>query len=319
MEARARAGTQALRLLATPVDFHVLRVLAGGPHTLMDLRRETGSPPQTTIRGHLRGLAATDVVTRRQLNAFPGSVDFELLAPGEELWQVAEVLTSWLRAAPDRPLAPGSKAAQSAVKALVEGWETNMVRALAARPLSLTELSRLIGGVSYPSLERRLGALALAGLIERVPEPGRRSPYAASEWLRRAIGPLVTAVRWERRNVSAEAPPIKRLDAETMFLLTLPLLELPADLSGSCRLMVEFKTAKGPALAGVSADVRAGRIVSCATGASGQADAWVSGATGAWLRAMAAQELEGLEVGGDGQLARAVLSGIHDALFRNVA
>ena len=53
----ARAGTQALRLLSTPINVFVLQALAEGPHSLVDLRREAGSPPQTTMRGHLRTLA----------------------------------------------------------------------------------------------------------------------------------------------------------------------------------------------------------------------------------------------------------------------
>ncbi len=40
-----------------------------------------------------------------------------------------------------------------------------MLRALAAGSLSLTELDRLIGALSYPSLERRLVAMRLAGLV----------------------------------------------------------------------------------------------------------------------------------------------------------
>ena len=68
--------------------------------------------------------------------------------------------------APEGPLALGSSTAKSAIKALVEGWGTNMIRALAARPLSLTELNGLISGLSYPSLERRLGRDA-AGRSDR--------------------------------------------------------------------------------------------------------------------------------------------------------
>ena len=213
-------------MLSTPINVYVLQALAEGPRSLVDLRRHAGSPPQTTMRGHLRTLAKTEVVVRRRQNDFPGSLDFELTPTGEELWLVAKVLRVWLRNAPEEPLALGSSAAKSAVKALVEGWGTSMVRALAARPLSLTELNGLINGLSYPSLERRLGAMRLAGQIQRTPGRGRGTPYAVTDWLRRAIGPLGVAARWERMHAPEATAPIRRLDAEAAFLLAIPLVRL---------------------------------------------------------------------------------------------
>jgi len=309
----ARAGTEALRLLSTPINVHVLKALADGPRSLIDLRREAGSPPQTTMRGHLRTLTETGVLIRRRQNDFPGSLDFELTPVGQELWAVARVLDAWLQAAPDGPLQLGSSSAKSAVKALVEGWGTSMVRALAARPFSLTELNGLINGLSYPSLERRLGAMRLAGLIERTPGRGRGTPYAVTSWLRGSIGPLGAAARWERANATATTVPIRRLDAEAAFLLTVPLLRLPPDASGVCRLAVEV--GGGDQLAGVLVEVDEGRVVSCIAKVQGQADAWATGSAHAWLRAVIEEDTEQIEIGGSSQLARALLEGLHSSLF----
>jgi DNA-binding HxlR family transcriptional regulator len=311
----ARAGAQALRLLSTPLNVHVLQALAEGPRSLIDLRREAGSPPQTTMRGHLRTLTETGILVRRRRNDFPGSLDFELTAVGRELWTVGRVLDGWLRAAPEGPLPLGSNAAKSAVKALIEGWATSMVRALAARPLSLTELNGLISGLSYPSLERRLGAMRLAGQIRRTPVRGRGTPYAVTDWLRRAIAPLGAAARWERLHAAAETEPIKRLDAEAAFLLAIPLLELPEEASGACRLAVEVGPTQGEQLAGVVVEVHEGRLVSCVANVQGQADAWASGSAQGWLRAVIEQDTERLEVGGNCQLAQALVEGLHGALF----
>jgi DNA-binding HxlR family transcriptional regulator len=311
----ARAGTQVLKLLSTPLNAHVLQALAEGPRSLVDLRREAGSPPQTTMRGHLRKLTETDVLVRRRQNDFPGSLDFELTPKGLELWGVARVLGGWLRAAPEGPLPLGSAAAKSVINALVEGWGTSMVRALAARPLSLTELNGLINGVSYPSLERRLGAMCLAGQIERTSGQGRGTPYAVTDWLRHAIGPLGAAARWERAHATAETAPIRRLDVEAAFLLAIPLLNLPEEASGACRLAVEVGSTNGDRLAGVLVEVEEGRIASCVANVQGHADAWASGSAPAWLRAVIEQNTERLEMGGDCQLARALLDGFHGTLF----
>jgi DNA-binding HxlR family transcriptional regulator len=302
-------------VLSTPINVFVLQALAEGPRSLVDLRREAGSPPQTTMRGHLRTLAQTDVLVRRRRNDFPGSLDFELTPVGRELWGVAQVVNAWLRSAPGEPLTLGSGSARSAVKALVEGWGTSMVRALAARPLSLTELNGLINGLSYPSLERRLGAMRLAGLIERIPGRGRGTPYTVTSWMRHAIAPLGVAARWERRYAPAETVPIKRLDAEAAFLLTIPLLRLSPDLSGTCRLAVAVGSGGSERLAGVLVGVEEGRVVSCVASVRGHADAWASGSTQAWLRAVIEQDTDLLEMGGDGALAQSLLEGLHGTLF----
>ena len=150
-----RTGTQALRLLATPINVHVLQALSDEPRSLLDLRRAAGFPPQTTMRGYMRLLGRTGLLTRRRQAEFPGPLDVEISAPGRDLLSVNEALRGWLSTAPTGPIEPGSPAAKGAVKALVDAWASSMMRALAARPLSLTELDSVISGVSYPSLERR--------------------------------------------------------------------------------------------------------------------------------------------------------------------
>jgi DNA-binding HxlR family transcriptional regulator len=311
----ARAGTQALRLVSTPLNAQVLQVLAEGPRSLIDLRREAGSPPQTTMRGHLRKLSETGVVVRRRQNDFPGSLDLELTPVGRELGVVARTLGAWLRTAPEGPLPLGGSAAKNAVKALVEGWGTRMIRALAARPLTLTELNGLISGLSYPSLERRLGAMRLAGQVERAAGQGRGTPYTVTDWLRRAIAPLAAAASWERRYAATQTVPVRRLDAEAAFLLAIPLLHLPEELSGRCRLTVEVGSTNGERLAGVLITVQEGRIVSCLPSLKGHADAWTSGSVGTWLSAVMEGDAGRLEVGGDCDLARALMGGLHATLF----
>ena len=268
------------------------------------------------MRGHLRVLTEAGIVSRRRRNEFPGPVDLELDQAGQELLVVARVLQSWLGEAPDGPQLLGSVAAKSTIKALVEGWSSGVVRALAAKPLALTELSRLITGLTYPSLERRLGAMRLAGQIEPCPSSGRGTPYRATEWLRRAIGPLASAASWERVNLAGETAPIRRLDAESAFLLAVPLVALPDSQSGECRLAVEMRNRDGETrLAGVMARVRSGRVISCVARLEGDATAWISGSAAGWMRAMIAGDVRSLEAGGDSDLALGLVEGLHRALY----
>ena len=236
--------------------------------------------------------------------------------PAFELLGVAAVLQAWLAEAPEQSLALGTSTAKGTIKALVEGWSTSMLRALAARPLTLTELDRLIAGLSYPSLERRLGAMRLAGQIKPCPSPERGTPYTVTPWLRRAIAPLAAAARWERVNVPDYTAPITKLDAEAAFLLAVPLIDsVDPEHSGACRFAVEIPGGDGARLAGVLISVKEGRIVSCATKHQGHTDAWASGPASAWLQAVIGHDTDRLEIGGDCDLARALIEGLHGVLF----
>jgi DNA-binding HxlR family transcriptional regulator len=302
-------------MLSVPLNVHVLRALANGPLSLIDLRRAVGSPPQTTMRGHLRVLADAGVLERRRHSGFPGPVDYELARPGQELLGVAALLEAWLLDSPEGPIQLGSVAAKSSTKALAEGWSSGIVRALSAKPLALTELSRLITGLSYPSLERRLGAMRMAGLIERCAGAGRGTPYAVTEWLRRAIAPLAAGARWERKHLSEETSPIRRIDIEAAFLLVLPLVTLSEEHSGVCRLAVDTSNGSQHRQAGVIVEIQEGRVASCVTRLDAGADASALGSASAWISAVLERDGARLELAGRRRLAAAVGEGLHKALF----
>jgi DNA-binding HxlR family transcriptional regulator len=310
-----RAGAVALSLLSAPLNVHLLQALEDGPLALIDLRRSVGSPPQSTMRVYSRTLVDLGTLERQRQPAFPGTVEYASTESGKALLGIGAIHEKWLREAPSGPVALGSTASKSATKALVEGWSTNIIRALAAKPLSLTDLNRLIPRISYPSLERRLGALRLADLVEPHPGEGRGTPYRATPWLRRAIVPLAAGAWWERRHL-ADPPLIGRLDVEAAFLLAIPLVELPSGLSGRCRLAVEIQGGSSPVFAGVLMGVEDGKVVSCSSRLEGEADAWASGSAGSWMRRMSGQDGD-LEIGGDSELVREIVESIRkSALVR---
>ena len=303
-----RAGAVALSLLSAPLNVHLLKALEDGPLPLIDLRRAVGSPPQSTMRVYSRTLVENGTLERQRQAAFPGTVEYASTESGRALLGVGEILERWLEEAPAGPITLGSTASKSATKALVEGWSTNIIRALAAKPLSLTDLNRLIPRISYPSLERRLGALRLADLVEPHPGDGRGTPYRATPWLRRAIVPLAAGAWWERRYL-ADPPSIGRLDVEAAFLLAIPEVELPSGLNGKCRLSVEIQGGSSPVFAGVLICVEDGKVVSCSSRLEGEAEGWASGSASSWMRRMNGQEAD-LEVGGDADLVREIIDAI---------
>jgi DNA-binding HxlR family transcriptional regulator len=313
--AGARAGAQTLVLLAAPLNSSILRALGGGSKPQAELQRITGAPAQTTLRAQLKKLAEIGTIEKQPRNRFPGVLEYELTQAGRDLLPVITILEGWLARAPDGPLPLGGNAAKAAIKSLAEAWSATILRALAAGPRSLTELDGVIVSLSYPSLERRLAAMRLTGQIEARAGGGRSTPYAVTGWLRRGVAALTAAARWERRHRPRDTAPLGRLDAETIFLLTVPLLELPAELSGTCRMAIEISGGEGRRLAGVTVGVRNGRVVSCATRLQAEAGAWALGSAGAWLDAAIDGDRDRLEIGGDCRLALGAALGINRALF----
>jgi DNA-binding HxlR family transcriptional regulator len=300
----------------------VLRALADGPMRLAELRREVGGPAQTTLRGNLASLIEIGVLARRGRDGKPSVLENELTPLGRELLRVGDALEQWLARAPAGPIAFESAAGKAAIKALVGGWNSTVVRALAARPLTLTELDRLIDSFTYPALERRLGAMRLAEQIEPSPNGDRkRRPYTVTSWLREAIGPLVAAARCERRHIADHTAPIARIDVEAAFLLAAPLLRLTNGAAGFCQLMVQAGgNGAGPARApGAQFEVENRRVTSCVARVEAQPSTWVSGSATAWLDAMIEREAELLDFGGDVDLGREIVYGLHDGLFRAAA
>lgn len=311
----ARSGAQTLVLLAAPLNVLILRALAEGAKRQVELRKEAGSPAQTTLRAQLKRLQEADAIETHRRNRFPGVLEYELTVAGRDLLFVADTLECWLGQAPDGPLSLGGNAAKAAIKALAEGWSTTMLRALAAGPLSLTELDRVIGALTYPSLERRLAAMRLAGHVEARSSNGRGTPYALTAWARQGIAPLAVAARWERRHMPRDTAPIGRVDVEAAFLLSVPLLSLANDVSGSCRMAVEIAGGKERRLAGVLVRIENGQVESCTSRLQGTPDAWALGSVAAWLEAMIEADMDRIEPGGDGRLARALLDSLHRTLF----
>lgn len=313
---RGRAGARVLSLLAAPLNGEILEKLSHGPRRLAELRRETGSTPPTTLRTHLRELSEIGVVAKRRLSPFPSIREYELRGlPGRELRFVATTLEGWLANAPEDPLPFGSEEGRVAIKALIEGWSSTMLRALASGPLTLTQLNQLIGSLSYPSLERRLTAMRSAGLVEVSRNPGKGTPYAVTRWLRQGMAPLAAAIRWERHHLPDETAQITPLDAEAGFLLAIPLLKLPAELSGCCRLGVEFIQGGEQCLVGVTVDIEQGRVASCTTRLESSPTAWATGPPAAWLRTAIEADPNRLELGGDRRLVRAMVDGLNRALY----
>jgi DNA-binding HxlR family transcriptional regulator len=309
-----RAGAYGLSLLSNPLNALILEALGDRRLTLPDLHRAVGLPPQTTLRAYLRVLIEIGVLSRYQEGGFPGGVSYELTDSGRDLLEAGQILENWLTTSPDRAISLGEPAAKGAVKALVDGWSTKVLRALAAKPLSLTDLDRLIPSVNYPALERRLAAMRSAGQIQAEQGHAGSRPYKVTDWLRTAIGPLLAATNWEQSRTPDATEPFDRLDAEATFLLAVPMLELSGRQEGACHLAIEAVDAGHPGMAGVVVGFEEGRPATYRSDKHAEASTRLFGSTSAWLRAFSGLIDSGLEISGDAHLADAVLKSLRCAL-----
>jgi DNA-binding HxlR family transcriptional regulator len=310
------AGVNGLSLLAVPLYVDLLEALRPGDFPLSQLSKAVGHPPASTLRSYLRNLEDLGAIERHREPQFPAAVSYCITAAGTELLEVEKTLEGWLALAPDGSVPVGSQAAKSVVKALVDGWSSGIVRAFAARPFALTELSRLIPSISYPTLERRLSAMRRVGLVEaRRNGSGRGTPYRATAWLRRAVAPLTASIEWEQKHCEQQAAPLRRMDIEATLLLAVPMLELEAGTSTVCRVAVELSNGATPDYAGVVVTVQDGRPVSWQSRLDGRADAWASGSVTDWLRCFNGGDQERLEFGGDPPVAMALA----DSLRKQIA
>lgn len=320
LPAPVRAGGTVLSLIAAPLSIPILRAHLDGPMRLPDLRERIGGAAQTTLRGQVGNLRGIGALERHVRGGMPYTVENELTPVGKGVLAVAETVEAWLLRAPQGPIVLGSESAKSAIRALVGGWGSTMLRALAARPLSLTELSSVINDHSYPALERRLSAMRAARQLEPRPNGGRGAkPYGVTEWTRQAVGPIVAAGRCECLYLAKYTKPLTRLDIEAAFLLAVPLVDLDVTRSGSCLLAVDTGSAGSgqvnDRLAGVDVEVRRGAIAACNSRFAYNPKTWALGSVSVWVDAILEGRVDRLRIGGDQvRLAEELIRQLHAAL-----
>jgi DNA-binding HxlR family transcriptional regulator len=285
---------------------------------LPDLRERIGGAAQTTLRGQVGNLRAIGALDRHVRSGMPYTVENGLTDVGRGILGVADLVETWLSRAPHGPVAFGSEPAKGAIRALVAGWGSTILRALAARPLSLTELDSVISDISYPALERRLSAMRAARQVEALPdETTQAKPYAVTEWARQAVGPLVAAGRCECEHLASETEALTRIDIEAAFLLAVPLVHLPADARGSCLLAVDSETSMDPfeSLTGVGVQIESGEVISCMSRLEPSHETRATGSVESWVSAILEGGVDELAFDGpDAQLARRVVEGMHVSL-----
>jgi hypothetical protein len=314
---RARAGALTLLYLVTPMERSVLRAMLAEAATGVEVVDDFVPPdPEDPI--DIAVITDPYMVEPADPDLGPGEIDEDtLLKPtpaGRELLVVAPVLERWLGRCPEGPLALEPDAGP-VLSALLGGWCSMVVHALAAGPLAIEETVEALVVLSRETVEERIGDLVEAGLLDVLPGGGGVERFAVTEWLRMAIAPLAVAARLELRHPPGDTAPISARDVEAAFHLTLPLLELPGEMSGTCSLAVDLDKDVPGSPAGVTVRVERGEVVSCETGLEEVVDAWAAASAGDWLDTVIEPKVVHVRTGGNRNLARRLLHELHELLF----
>ncbi len=266
-------------------------------------------------------LMATDPINRgilrtaleNPVEVTPGH-SFRVSDGGREALFVAFVVEHWLRNAPHGPVLFDGPEAEDTVAALAEGWSATVVHMLAREPMTLGELDTAIDDLGRRAVKRHLEALQRTRQIEALAQGGE-AIYALTDWARAGIAPLIASARLERRNPMEGMAPIDALDVDAGFRLSLPLLTLPKELSGVCRLGLNLDEEERAAMTGLTARIEEGRVISCQDGLRTEANAWAAGTAADWLDTVIEPDAKRVRTGGDRWLSGALIDNLHKTLF----
>lgn len=307
-----RAGSRALSVFVHGLNAAVLRAHADRPLSSAELEGRLGWAAKASLRASIAELCELGALEREGRQP----VVTKLTPGGRDLLRLADVLERWLSHSPFGALDLNEGAARGTVRALVGGWDSTIVQALAERPRRLADLSRELPDQSYAALKRRFAKLRTAALVDCLDDAVRSPEYEATALLRRAAAPLSFAVRWEREH--APFGPLDEGDLEAVLLLALSLVKLPR-VSGSCLLAVARQQSVDdapPAPMAIRLVAQKGAIVEASLAVAPMSETWALASTDGWLDAIVGGQLSTVRMRGPAvRLAEAVVQGIHRTLF----
>lgn len=234
-------------------------------------------------------------------------------AKGAQIVYVAGILQRWLHNCPESPLEIGPQGG-AALASLLCGWSATVTHALAREPLTLAELDRAVEPIPEREVvAEHVEAMERVGQVETL-TTGGETRYALTDWMREGIAPIAAAAWVEVHHPEEGMAPPDVLDVEAAFEMALPLLRLPPDLRGSCRLGVQIPGGP-PLLAGATVEVDRGAVVSSSALLEESPETFATGSPRDWLDTVIDPAAGKITVGGDIRLAGALLESLHERLF----
>jgi DNA-binding HxlR family transcriptional regulator len=287
----------------------LLRALEGRSRQPAELERWLPAYPHSTLITRLvmlQRLGVLDRVSRRGAK----TVRYGLTASGVDLLEVANTLDAWSeRAAYGDEVARPSDAM---AKALVAGWGSGIMSALSAGPTRRGRLAGVSPQLTHHQLESRLRCLLRAGLVERLASARGGGRIALTSRGREAMGPVLTALAWDRAHGKGAAVPTPAHVASAL-VVGFPLAVVSPRCQGLVTLTISDSARPGSAVL-VRAMARDGRVDAEVGVPDGDLDGWAHGEIAEWADTLVRGRRE-IHVAGEPGLVIAILNGLRDRLF----
>jgi len=317
-EYRARAGALTLSYLSSALDRDTLRAILAQAATdaqLVDFEQLVVPDEKQRIDDVFADRFLVEPVDPAADPHDPATL-MQPTPAGRELPFVGATLSSWLQRCPAGPIELGERAGKG-LWPLLSGWTSTVAHAVAAGAQTAAEVEAEVAVLDREATETRISILEEGGMLRPLGEPGggEERRFEPTEWMRLSIAPLAAAARMELRHPLDDTAPIAAADVEAALRLTLPLLRMRQNLTGSCALEVELDEGVLGSPVEMTARIEEGLVVACERGPDPEADASVAGPAAAWLDAVIERDRSGLRTVGDRRLPRALLRGLHETLF----
>jgi len=289
----------------------LLRGLEAGARPPSELERRLPGLERSSLAERLARLERIGAL-RRTVGRAPGRrVRYRLTPAGEELMGVANVLDAWAERAAYGDLV--ARPSDAMAKALVAGWASGLMAALAAGPARRAHLERAAPALAHHQLESRLRGLLRAGLVERLASARGGGRIALTSRGREAMGPVLAALVWDHAHAASPAPP-RPHDVATAMVIGFPLVVVSRHRRGLVTLTVADPGRPGSAEL-VRAQAGDGRVEAhVGVAEQGELAGWAHGEIAEWGDTLV-RGRRGIHVAGEPGLVTAILNALRDRLF----
>jgi len=233
-ESGKHLGHATLGLLVEDWSVPIMRELLGGSRRPSELEQRIPEAPHSALMRRLGEMEAMGIVTKERFSGLPPRAQYALTGEGRTAIRIVGAARSW-----ERAWSPGTEDGIEALKLIADQRNREILLALAAGRMAPTALEQRLSG-SRSTVTQRLAELARKGILARNVEDGHVW-YELTDCARELALVGVAAARWEWQWARPTEPVSPSLVADVLHLFA-PLVDLPAELAGICRLHVDSGT-----------------------------------------------------------------------------
>lgn len=293
-------GHATLGLLVEDWSVPIMRELLGRSRRPSELEQRIPEAPHSALMRRLGEMDAMGMVTKERFAGLPPRAQYALTGEGRTAIRIVGAARWW-----ERAWSPGPEDGIEALRLVADQRNREILLALAAGRLSPAALEQRLSG-SRSTVTQRLAELARKGILARNVDEGH-AWYELTDCARDLALVGVAAARWEWQWARPSEPVSPSLVADVLHLFA-PLVDLPAELAGICRLHVGSDTD------GSEVYLAADGYRLAASPAHNSPQAACHGTPQGWVDGLLLRHWRGVTATGDRALVAAMLASMGAAL-----